>query len=99
MISSIAEYRNERNRGQVVDFDREHFDAMATFYRIGGGSLGGKARGLAFIESLLNQFPIDRHFPGVRIAVPSSVVVATEVFDRFMEENDLTDSRAPSRNG
>ncbi|HJS74854.1 MAG TPA: PEP/pyruvate-binding domain-containing protein, partial [Vicinamibacteria bacterium] len=67
------------------------YDARATFYRIGGGSLGGKARGLAFIESLLNQFPIDRHFPGVRIAVPSSVVIATEVFDRFMEENDLTD--------
>ncbi len=91
VISSIAEYRNERNRGQVVDFDRELFDAKATFYRIGGGSLGGKARGLAFIESLLNQFPIDRYFPGVRIAVPSSVVIATEVFDRFMEENDLTD--------
>jgi CheY-like chemotaxis protein len=91
VVSSIAEYRNERNRGQVVDFDRELFDAKATFYRIGGGSLGGKARGLAFIESLLNQFPIDRYFPGVRIAVPSSVVIATEVFDRFMEENDLTD--------
>ncbi|HEY7818549.1 MAG TPA: DUF5752 family protein, partial [Vicinamibacteria bacterium] len=91
VIASIAEYRNERNRGQVVDFDRELYDAKATFYRIGGGSLGGKARGLAFIESLLNQFPIDRHFPGVRIAVPSSVVIATDVFDRFMEENELTD--------
>ncbi|HJS74277.1 MAG TPA: DUF5752 family protein, partial [Vicinamibacteria bacterium] len=79
VISSIAEYRNERNRGQVVDFDRELYDARATFYRIGGGSLGGKARGLAFIESLLSQFPIDRHFPGVRIAVPSSVVIATGV--------------------
>ncbi|HEY7697991.1 MAG TPA: DUF5752 family protein, partial [Vicinamibacteria bacterium] len=91
VISSIAEYRNERNRGQVVDFDRNLFDARASFYRIGAGSLGGKARGLAFIESLLNQFHIDRYFPGVRIAVPSSVVIGTEVFDRFMEENDLSD--------
>jgi hypothetical protein len=91
VISSIAEYRLERNRGQVVDFDREHFDATASFYRIGAGSLGGKARGLAFIESLLNQFHIDRYFPGIQIAVPSSVVIATEVFDRFLEENQLTD--------
>ena len=91
MVSSIAEYRNERNRGQVVDFDRDLFDAKASFYRIGAGSLGGKARGLAFISSLLNQFHIDRYFPGVQIAVPSSVVIATEVFDRFMEENELTD--------
>jgi hypothetical protein len=75
----------------VVDFERGHFDAMASFYRIGGGSLGGKARGLAFIASLLNQFPLERHFPGIRIAVPSSVAIATEVFDRFMEENALTD--------
>jgi hypothetical protein len=72
-----------------VDFDRDLFDAKASFYRIGAGSLGGKARGLAFIESLLNQFRIDRYFPGVQIAVPTSVVIATEVFDRFMEDNDL----------
>jgi CheY-like chemotaxis protein len=91
VITSIAEYRRERNRGQVVDFDRNQFDATASFYRIGAGSLGGKARGLAFIESLLNQFHIDRYFPGIQIAVPSSVVIATEVFDRFLEENQLTD--------
>ncbi len=91
VVSSIAEYRSERNRGQIVDFDRNLFDAKASFYRIGAGSLGGKARGLAFIESLLKQFHIDRHFPGIQIAVPSSVVIATEVFDRFMEENGLTD--------
>jgi len=91
VAASIAEYRNERNRGQVVDFERESFDAKASFYRIGAGSLGGKARGLAFMSSLLNQFPVDRHFPGIEIAVPRSVVIATEVFDQFMEENDLAD--------
>ncbi|MGH9319289.1 MAG: DUF5752 family protein, partial [Vicinamibacteria bacterium] len=91
VIRSIAEYRIERNRGQVVDFDRTSFDGSASFYRIGAGSLGGKARGLAFINSLFNQFHIDRYFPGVRIFVPTSVVVATEVFDRFLEENELSD--------
>jgi CheY-like chemotaxis protein len=90
VIHAIAEYRNERIRGQIVDFDPDHFDHSAVFYRIGGGSLGGKARGLAFINSLLNQYPVDRYFPGVHIAVPTSVVVGTEVFDRFMEDNDLT---------
>lgn len=91
VIESIAEYRAERNRGQVVDFDRNHFDASASFYRIGGGSLGGKARGIAFVNNLLNQFHIDREFPGVDVSVPTSVVLGTEVFDRFMEDNDLAD--------
>jgi CheY-like chemotaxis protein len=98
VVASIAEYRSQRNRGQVVDFDRDLFDAKASFYRIGAGSLGGKARGLAFIASLLNQFPIDRYFPGIQIAVPSSVVIATEVFDRFLEENRLTDLALQSDN-
>jgi CheY-like chemotaxis protein len=91
VTASIAEYRNERIRGQVVDFDRTTFDGSAGFYRIGGGSLGGKARGLAFIGNLLSRFHIDRHFPGVQVAVPNSVVLGTEVFDRFMEDNGLTD--------
>jgi CheY-like chemotaxis protein len=91
VIRSIHEYRRERNRGQVVDFDRATYDASASFYRLGGGSMGGKARGLAFINSLLNQFHVDRYFPGVSIAVPSSLVIATEVFDGFMEHNELTD--------
>jgi CheY-like chemotaxis protein len=91
VIASIAEYRHERNRGQVVDFDRNTFDASASFYRIGGGSLGGKARGIAFVNNLLNQYHIDRDFPDVAVSVPTSVVIGTEVFDRFMEDNHLSD--------
>jgi CheY-like chemotaxis protein len=91
VIHSIAEYRNERNRGQVVDFDRNTFDGSAGFYRVGGGSLGGKARGLAFINNLLNQFHIGRYFRRVRIGVPMSVVMGTEVFDQFLEDNELSD--------
>ena len=91
VIESIAEYREERNRGQVVDFDRNTFDASASFYRIGGGSLGGKARGIAFVNNLLSQFHIEREFPGVTVSVPTSVVIGTDVFDRFMEDNKLAD--------
>ncbi len=91
VIQAIAEHRRERNRGQVVDFDRNTFDASASFYRIGGGSLGGKARGLAFINHLLNEYHIERRFPDVQVFVPSSVVLGTDVFDRFMSENKLED--------
>ena len=89
VVRAIAEHRKERNRGLVVDFDRSTFDATASFYRIGGGSLGGKARGIAFVNNLLNQNHIDRHFPGVSILVPTTVVIGTEVFDRFIEDNDF----------
>ena len=91
LILSIHEYRRERNRGLVADFDRATFDASSSFTRIGGGSLGGKARGLAFINVLLSEFGVDRRFPGVNIFVPPSVVIGTEVFDRFLDENDLRD--------
>ncbi len=61
------------------------------FLRIGDGSLGGKARGLAFARHLLHPTHMPRRIPGVRIAVPRTVVLATDVFDRFMAENDLHD--------
>ncbi len=88
VIRSIAEYRKERNRGLVADFDRHSFDGSG-FYRIGTGSLGGKARGLAFINTLLNEYHVDRDIPNVSISVPLSVVLATDIFDRFLEDNAL----------
>ena len=91
VIMAIREYRQERDRGVVADFDRELFDASTDLYRIGGGSLGGKARGLAFANFLLNTFPIEEQFPGVQVTVPPSVVLGTDVFDRFLEENRLRD--------
>jgi len=91
VIDSISLYRRERNRGMVADFRRDTFDASTSFSRIGGGSLGGKARGLAFVNSLLSTHRVDEMFPGVNIVVPPSVVLATEVFDRFLEANELRD--------
>src|SRR5208337_1969351 len=59
--------------------------------RIGSGSLGGKARGLAFVRHLLRTRRITRRFPGVRITVPPAVVIATDIFDQFLAENNLGD--------
>ena len=92
LIDAIAEYRREQNEALVSDFDRHTFDpATAFFARIGGGSLGGKARGLAFVRHLLARHRAARRFPGVRIGVPPAVVLATDLFDRFLAENVLLD--------
>src|SRR5262245_56957986 len=98
LISSIAEYRREQHETLFADFDRHSFDPTANFFaRIGGGSLGGKARGLAFVRYLLNYHGLGRRFPGVHIAVPPAVVLATDCFDRFMRRNALLDVALSSR--
>lgn len=91
LVDSIAEYRREQRRAVVADFDGLTWDGSPGFFRLGGGSLGGKARGLAFVRRLLVESGLDDRFPGVRIQVPSALVVATDVFDRFLDENFLRD--------
>ena len=90
LIDSIAAYRHEQNQVLVGDFQTASFKPTPDFFmRFGGGSLGGKARGLAFVRYLLHKYRIDQRFPGVRIAVPPTLVIATDWFDRFLAENDL----------
>jgi hypothetical protein len=91
LIDTIAKYRRDRSLVVVADYDRGGFDPRHDFQRIGGGSLGGKARGLAFMRMLLSREPIADDLPGVVVSVPAAVVLATDVFDRFLEENDLRD--------
>jgi CheY-like chemotaxis protein len=88
LAKTIARYRRDRSLVAVADFDRTAFDPRHDFHRIGGGSLGGKARGLAFMRMLLGQKPVTDGLDAV-VTVPSAVVLATDVFDRFMEDNDL----------
>jgi hypothetical protein len=88
ILSGIREWRRERKRGKVVDFNSESFE-RGSFARIGQGSMGGKARGLGFVVSLLNKFNLTESFPGVDIYVPEAVVVATDCFDQFLDLNDL----------
>jgi CheY-like chemotaxis protein len=90
LIGAIAEYRHEQGEMLVADFDRTTFDPGAAFFaRIGRGSLGGKARGLAFVRYLLGHHEAARRFAGAHISVPPAIVLATDVFDRFLDENDL----------
>jgi len=92
LIASINDYRREQSELLIGDFNAETFKPSdSSFLRIGAGSLGGKARGLAFVRHLLRKHRITRRFPGIRIAVPPALVLATDLFDQFMTENNLLD--------
>jgi hypothetical protein len=91
LVGSIRAYRRAQASAVVADFDRDAFDGTGGFHRIGGGSLGGKARGLAFVRRLLAEHGLRDRFPGVEIAVPPSVVVCTGVFDAFLDDGGLRD--------
>lgn len=92
LILSIVEYRREQSQVLVGDFHSAGFQPDETaFLRIGDGSLGGKARGLAFVRHLLSRHRLASRFPGVRVTVPYTVVLGTDLFDRFLAENDLLD--------
>ena len=92
LIASIAEYRSEQSEVLIVDFRPAALASTDAFFlRVGCGSLGGKARGLAFMRHLLRKHRLQRQFPGVRVTVPPAVVLATDIFDRFVSENNLAD--------
>lgn len=85
----IVKYRKMKNRGVVAIFKRDRFDDYSNFARIGQGSLGGKGRGLAFIDSIIKNFPECDNFNGVSVQIPRTVVLCTDIFDEFMENNNL----------
>jgi CheY-like chemotaxis protein len=89
LIRAIESYRDEQGQAVVADFDRETFEPGSGLHRIGGGSIGGKARGLAFVRRMLAEVGLRRRFRGVAIDVPEAVVIATDVFDRFLDDNGL----------
>ncbi|MEW5994308.1 MAG: PEP/pyruvate-binding domain-containing protein, partial [Candidatus Zixiibacteriota bacterium] len=89
LINTFRSFRHEKQRGVITDFSPSKFDLLSDFVRIGSGSLGGKGRGLAFINALLTNYSIHSRFEGVRIGVPLSVIIGTDVFDQFMERNNL----------
>lgn len=85
----IVKYRRMKNRGVVAVFQKDRFDYYSSFARIGDGSLGGKGRGLAFIDQIIKRNPICDDFEGVQVAIPRTVVLCTDIFDEFMETNGL----------
>ncbi len=91
LFDTIASFRRTKGRGVIAEFYRERFDEYLIFTRIGEGSIGGKARGLAFVDLLLKDYNIMDKYPGIVITIPRTVVLTTDVFDEFMEENNLYD--------
>ena len=91
LFETIDRHRYDRQAGMVTDFNRELYDGHARFLRISEGSLGGKGRGLAFINKLFNNQLVCSAFPGAKISVPRTAVICTGSFDQFMEQNDLTE--------
>lgn len=89
IFDAIVQYRHMKNIGVVAVFDRRKYDRYAHFARIGEGSLGGKGRGLAFLDNIIKTHPELNAFPGVAVHIPKTVVLCTDLFDQFMEQNNL----------
>jgi hypothetical protein len=92
LVQMIKEQRMRRQKGIIVDFDASRFDPDTEFTKIGNGSLGGKARGLAFFAAMLNQHAdLFRSFSQVEISVPNTLILTSDSFDAFIEQNVLDD--------
>ncbi|MBN2031203.1 histidine kinase [bacterium] len=89
LIASLKGYRKLRQRGIITEFDKESFDPYSSISKIGGGFLGGKARGLSFINIIINNYNVQNRFKGVRIYIPPAIIIGTDIFDQFLEENNL----------
>lgn len=89
IFDAIVQYRRMKNIGVVAVFDRGKFDAYGHFARIGEGSLGGKGRGLAFLDNIIKRHPELNQYSGVSVCIPKTLVLCTDVFDDFMEKNNL----------
>lgn len=89
IYDAILHYRKLKNRGVVAVFRRERFDQFSNFARIGDGSLGGKGRGLAFIDAMIKRNEQFENFENTTITIPKTVVICTDVFSEFMESNKL----------
>ncbi|MDC9723754.1 MAG: PEP/pyruvate-binding domain-containing protein [Urechidicola sp.] len=98
LINAIKSYRVYRSRGVISKFDKNKYDEYLGFSRIGDGALGGKGRGLAFIDSFLKRHRLCRKYKDVNITIPRTVVLSTAVFDEFMETHQLIRFVAKTKN-
>lgn len=89
IFDAIATFRLNKARGIIAEFNRDSFDEYLSFTRVGQGSIGGKARGLAFLDSLIKRNRLLDKWPGVIVSIPRTVVLGTDIFDEFMEDNNL----------
>ena len=89
IFEAIVKYRKMKNQGVVAVFQRDRFDRYSNFARIGDGSLGGKGRGLAFIDNMVKRHADFEEFENASVVIPKTVVLCTDIFDEFMDMNQL----------
>lgn len=89
IYEAIVKYRKMKNQGVVAIFKRDRYDRFSNFARIGEGSLGGKGRGLAFIDNMVKRHPEFEEFDNATVGIPKTIVLCTDIFDEFMETNNL----------
>jgi hypothetical protein len=89
IFDAIVSYRKMKNQGVVAVFHRDRFDQYSNFARIGEGSLGGKGRGIAFIDHIIKRHIDLNGFENARVMIPKTVVLCTDIFDEFMNRNEL----------
>ena len=89
LINIIQKFRNEQNKGKIVPFDKNAILDESNVVNLVPGSLGGKGRGLAFINTLIYNYDFSKHIPNINIRSPKTSVIGTEEFAYFMERNNL----------
>jgi len=89
IFNAISNFRITKSRGVISQFDRTTFDEYFSISRIGQGSIGGKARGLAFLDSLIDRNELHHLYEKIDISIPKTVVLGTDIFDEFMDNNEL----------
>ena len=85
----IHDFHTLTSRGVIAHFDSSSYERHIWFARMGDGSLGGKARGLAFLNNLVYKYHLSERYPEIKVSIPRTVVIATDYFDQFILENDL----------
>ncbi|MCQ2113136.1 MAG: phosphoenolpyruvate synthase [Bacteroidaceae bacterium] len=89
IYDAIVSYRRMKNRGVVATFRKDRFDRFSNFARIGEGSLGGKGRGLAFLDNIISRHEDLNQYDNAEVTIPKTVVLCTDIFDEFMDSNEL----------
>ncbi len=89
IFDAIVTYRRMKNQGVVAVFQRDRYDSYSQFARIGEGSLGGKGRGLAFLDNIIKRRTDLNEYENMKVLIPKTVVLCTDIFDQFMDSNSL----------
>ena len=89
IFDAIVAYRHMKNFGVVAVFNKDRFDSYSHFARIGDGSLGGKGRGLAFLDNIIKKHEEFHKYKNAKVFIPKTVVLCTDLFDQFMDQNHL----------